>query len=296
MRPIVNAAGAPTAPNAAPAEPAPASERMIIEAGRLERNYWRDLWRYRELFFFLAWRDILVRYKQTTIGVLWAVLRPLITMAIFTVVFGMVAHLPSGGAPYPIAVFAALLPWQLFASALSDAGGSLVANANMVTKVYFPRMVMPISTVAVTLVDFVTSAALLVPLMIYYRYPPDWRVVTLPALVLLAVAAALGPGLWFAALTVRYRDFRYLVPFIVQLGIFVSPVGFTSAVVPERLRLVYSLNPMVGVIDGFRWALLRGSTQLYWPGFCLSLSLVVILLITGIIYFRRTERSFADIV
>lgn len=276
--------------------PPAAWDQLVIEADRLEQNYWRDLWRYRELFYFLAWRDILVRYKQTTIGVLWAVLRPLITMVIFTTVFGTVAHLPAGGVPYALTVFAALLPWQLFSAALSDAGGSLVNNANMITKVYFPRLMLPLSTIAAALVDFFMSLALFAILLIYYRHAPDWRVATLPLFTLLAVAAALGPGLWFGALTVRYRDFRYLVPFIVQLGIFISPVGFTSAVVPARWQLIYSLNPMVGVIEGFRWALLGGSVDFYWPGFALSLTLVVFLLITGVIYFRSTERSFADVV
>jgi lipopolysaccharide transport system permease protein len=271
-------------------------EELIIEAGRLEKTYWRDLWRYRELFYFLAWRDILVRYKQTTIGVLWAVLRPLITMVIFTVVFGTVAHLPSDGIPYPLVVFAALLPWQLFSAALTDAGGSLVNNANMVSKVYFPRLMLPMSTIAVALVDFGMSLVLFGALLAYYHCWPDWRLALLPLFILLGTAAAIGPGLWFSALTVRYRDFRYLVPFIVQLGIFLSPVGFTSDVVPQRLRLVYSLNPMVGVIEGFRWSLLGGRAQLYWPGFSLSLGLIVALLISGVIYFRGTERSFADVV
>lgn len=280
----------------AAADASPASVRIVIDPRRLERNYWKDTWRYRELFYFLAWRDILVRYKQTTIGILWAVLRPLLTMLILAVVFGAVGHFPSDGAPYPVVVFAALLPWQLFASALSDAGASLVNNSNMITKVYFPRIVLPTSAVAVSCVDFLLSSAIFVGLMAWYGYWPSWRVVTLPLFVLFAVAAALGPAIWFSALTVRYRDFRHVVPFIVQLGLYVSPVGFTSSVVPARFRLLYSANPMVGVIDSFRWALVGGNTRLYGPGFLLSLGLVAALLATGVIYFRRTERSFADVV
>jgi lipopolysaccharide transport system permease protein len=276
--------------------PSPAPATLIIEAGRLERHYWADLWRYRELFYFLAWRDILVRYKQTTIGVLWALLRPLITMLVFWGVFGAVGHFPAHGIPYPISVFAALLPWQLFAAALSEAGSSLVNNANMITKVYFPRVVLPASSIAVSLVDFLLSGLLFALLMIAYGYGPDWRVATLPLFVLLALLAALGPALWLAALTVRYRDFRYVVPFIVQLGLYLSPVGFTSDVVPARYRLLYSLNPLVGVIDGFRWSLLGGHAALYWPGFALSLALVTCLLLSGMLYFRRTEKTFADIV
>jgi lipopolysaccharide transport system permease protein len=269
---------------------------LVIESDRLERNYWKDAWHYRELFYFLAWRDVLVRYKQTTLGVLWAVLRPLLTMLIFSVVFGALGHFPSDGAPYAISVFAALLPWQLFASALGDAGGSLVNNANMITKVYFPRIVLPASAVAISLVDFLLSGALFALMLAWYRFWPTWRIAVLPLFVLLAMLAALGPAIWFAALTVRYRDFRYVVPFIVQVGLYASPVGFTSSIVPQRFRLLYSLNPMVGVIDGFRWALLRGTTQLYWPGFLLSLVLVALVLVSGIVYFRRTERSFADVV
>jgi lipopolysaccharide transport system permease protein len=282
---------ATAAPIAPAGEPARARATLVIEAGRFERHYWADLWRYRELFYFLAWRDILVRYKQTTIGVLWAVLRPLLTMLIFWGVFGAVGHFPSSGVPYPIAVFAALLPWQLFAGALSDAGSSLVNNSHMITKVYFPRIVLPASTIAVSLVDFALSALLLTLLMVGYGYWPDWRALTLPLFLVVALAAALGPALWFAALTVRYRDFRYVVPFVVQLGLYLSPVGFTSDVV-----LLYSINPMVGVIDGFRWSLLGGRAALYWPGFVLSLVLVTALLVSGIVYFRRTEKTFADVV
>lgn len=271
-------------------------ELLIVEAGRTERHYWKDLWRYRELFYFLAWRDILVRYKQTAIGVAWALLRPFLTMVVFTLVFSKLAKLPSDNVPYPILVFAALLPWQFFANAFTEAGNSLISNANMISKVYFPRLVIPTSAVIVSLVDFLISGVILVALMAWYSYLPDWRIVTLPFFILIAFAAAMGAGLWIAALNVKYRDFRYIVPFVVQLGLYVSPVGFSSAIVPEQWRLLYSLNPMVGVIDGFRWAILGGNTPLYWPGFLLSLTLVAMIFVTGIYYFRKTEKSFADVI
>lgn len=271
-------------------------EELIIRAGQTERQYWRDLWRYRELFYFLAWRDILVRYKQTAIGVAWALIRPLLTMLVFTLVFGRLANLPSEGAPYPILVFAALLPWQFFANALSESSNSLIANANLISKVYFPRLVVPTSAVVVSLVDFGLSGIILLALMVWHQFAPTWRMVTLPLFVAIAFAAAMGVGLWLAALNVKYRDFRYVVPFIVQFGLYVSPVGFSSAIVPDRWRLLYSLNPMVGVIDGFRWAILGGDTQLYLAGFLLSSALVVGLLVTGVWYFRRVERTFADVI
>lgn len=269
---------------------------LIIEAGRSERHYWRDLWRYRELFYFLAWRDILVRYKQTEVGVLWAVLRPLLTMLVFTLVFGKLAKLPACYAPYPILVFAALLPWQFFSNAFTEAGNSLIANANMISKVYFPRLIIPTSAVIVSFVDFLISFAILAGLMVWYGYMPDWHMLTLPLFVLMAIAAAIGAGLWTAALNVKYRDFRYIIPFVVQIGLYVSPVGFSSDIVPEKWRLLYSLNPMVGVIDGFRWAILGGNTQLYWPGFLLSLFLILVMLVTGVVYFRKTEKTFADVI
>ena len=269
---------------------------LVIEAGRTERHYWIDLWRYRELFYFLAWRDILVRYKQTAVGVLWALIRPLLTMIVFTVVFGKLAKLPSDGAPYPILVFAAMLPWQFFSSAFYEAGNSLIANASMISKVYFPRIVIPTSAVIVSFVDFLISGIILVALMLWYEYLPDWRILTLPLFILMAFAAAIGSGLWIAALNVKYRDFRYIIPFVVQLGLYISPVGFSSSIIPEEWRLLYSLNPMVGVIDGFRWAILGGNVQIYWPGFFLSLSLVIVMLVFGIYYFRKTEKSFADLI
>ncbi|PLZ91734.1 phosphate ABC transporter permease [Fischerella muscicola CCMEE 5323] len=271
-------------------------QELVIEAGRTERQYWKDIWRYRELMYFLAWRDILVRYKQTAIGIAWALIRPFLTMVVFTVVFGGLAKLPSGGVPYPILVFAAMLPWQFFANALSESSNSLISNANLVSKVYFPRLIVPISAVVVSFVDFMVSGMILLGLMAWYNYVPDWRILTLPIFILIAFAAAVGAGLWLAALNVEYRDFRYIVPFIVQFGLYISPVGFTSSVVPPQWRLLYSLNPMVGVIDGFRWAILGGDSQIYLPGFTLSVGLVALLLLTGIWYFRKMERTFADVI
>jgi lipopolysaccharide transport system permease protein len=271
-------------------------QTLVIEAGRTERHYWLDLWRYRELFFFLAWRDVLVRYKQTVIGILWAVLRPFLTMLVFTLVFSKLAKLPSDGSPYPILVFAALLPWQFFSNAFTEAGNSLITNANMISKIYFPRLVIPASAVIVSFIDFLLSGIIMAGLMFWYGFYPDWRIVTLPLFILIAFAAAMGAGLWIAALNVKYRDFRYIIPFVVQFGLYISPVGFSSAIVPQEWRLLYSINPMVGVIDGFRWAILGGTSQLYWPGFVLSLGLVLLILVSGIFYFRATERKFADLI
>jgi lipopolysaccharide transport system permease protein len=270
---------------------------LIIEAGRTERQYWRDLWRYRELFYFLAWRDILVRYKQTVIGMAWALIRPFLTMIVFTVVFGKLAKLPTeGGAPYPILVFAAMLPWQFFANSLSECSHSLITNSNLISKVYFPRLIVPTSAVVVSFVDFLISGMILLGLMAWYDFVPTWRIIILPFFIAVAFAASIGAGLWLASLNVQYRDFRYIVPFVVQFGLYISPVGFSSNVVPEKWRLLYSLNPMVGVIDGFRWAILGGESHLYLPGFFLSLGLVLISLISGIWYFRKMERTFADVI
>jgi lipopolysaccharide transport system permease protein len=275
----------------------PQSRVLVLEAGRAERHYWRDLWAYRELFMILAWRDVAVRYKQTVIGVAWAVLRPFLTMVVFTVVFGQLAKLPSeGDAPYPILVFAGMLPWFLFSAILSEASNSLVGNANLVGKVYFPRIIIPTSSAVVALVDFAINLLILFMLMIWYGFMPTWRIALLPAFVLLAVAASLGPAFLVTALNVKYRDFRYIIPFIVQFGVYVSPVGFSSAVVPDKWRFWYSLNPLVGVIDGFRWCVLGGDSRLYAPGFLLSLGVVALFLWLGITYFRRMERSFADLI
>jgi len=269
---------------------------LVIEPGRSFRHYWRDLWQYRELFYFLSWRDILVRYKQTTIGVAWGILRPLLTMIVFTIIFGYLAKLPSEGAPYPILVFAAMLPWQFFSSSLTECSNSFITNANMLTKVYFPRLIVPASAVIVNLVDFLISFVILVALMAWYRFLPGWRVLTLPVFLGMAFLASFGIGLWLATLNVKYRDFRYVVPFIVQFGLYVSPVGFSSGVVPGKWRLLYSINPMVGVIDGFRWAILGGDAHIYWPGFLLSLALTLMIFIMAVRYFRSTERKFADII
>ncbi len=270
--------------------------KLIIEAGRSERHYWRDLWRYRELFYFLAWRDLLVRYKQTVVGMAWSLIRPILTMAVLTVVFGKLGKMPSAGVPYPLLVFCGMLPWQFFANALSESGNSLVANSNLISKVYFPRLVVPASSVITSFVDFVISAIFMVALMVWYHFAPPAQVIFLPLFVLLAFAASFGVGLWIAALMVEYRDFRIIVPFIVQFGLYVSPVGFVSAIVPSQFRLLYSLNPIVGVIDGFRWCLLGGEHALYWPGLAVSVVTVILLVITGIWYFRRMERTFADVI
>lgn len=271
-------------------------QELIIEAGRAEKQYWQDLWRYRELFYFLAWRDILVRYKQTAIGIAWALIRPFLTMVVFTVVFGQLAKLPSEGAPYPILVFSAMLPWQFFSNSLSECSNSLISNANLLSKVYFPRLVVPTSAVVVSFVDFMISGIILLALMAWYNFVPSWRILTLPLFVGVAFAASMGAGLWLASLNVQYRDFRFIVPFIVQFGLYISPVGFSSSIVPEQWRFIYSLNPMVGVIDGFRWAILGGESKLYLPGFILSMALVVLLLVSGIWYFRKMERTFADVI
>ena len=271
-------------------------QELLIEPGRTEKNYWRDLWHYRELFYILAWRDLNVRYKQTVIGVIWAILRPFLAMIIFTVVFGRIAKMPSHGIPYPILVFAAMLPWQFFANSLSEASQSLVANTNLISKVYFPRLIIPAGAVITSLVDLLISAALLGVLMISFRYLPDWRLLALPLFTLMAFLAALGPGLLLTAFNVKYRDFRYVIPFVVQFGLFISPVGFSSDVIPQQWRLLYSLNPLVGVIDGFRWAICRGALPIYVPGFVLSMFVITLFLLLGIWYFRRTERTFADVI
>jgi lipopolysaccharide transport system permease protein len=273
------------------------SDVIIIEPGRHERNYWQDLWRYRELFRVLAWRDLAVRYKQTVIGVAWAVIRPLLTMVVFTVIFGRVAKLPSdGSAPYSLMVFAGMLPWTFFATGLSEASNSLVINANLISKVYFPRLIVPTATVVVAFVDFLITFVMLVALMAWYRFLPSWRMIALPGFIGLAFIASMGPSLWITALNVKYRDFRYVIPFVVQFGLYVSPVGFSSNVVPEKWRLLYSLNPMVGVIDGFRWCILGGQSHLYLPGLTASVLIAGFFLWFGIHRFRSTEKSFADLI
>ncbi len=273
------------------------SNIIVIEPGRQELNYWRDLWRYRELFYVLAWRDVAVRYKQTVIGAAWALIRPFLTMVVFSVIFGRIANLPSdGSAPYPLMVFAGLLPWMFFSTGLTDGSNSLIGNANLISKVYFPRLIVPTATVVVGFVDFLISFAILVGMMLWYRYVPDWRIGLLPAFVLFAVVASIGPALWITSLNVKYRDFRYVIPFIVQFGLYVSPVGFSSHVVPEEWRFLYSLNPMVGVIDGFRWCILGGQSELYLPGLAASIAIAAFFLWFGIHRFRKTEKSFADLI
>lgn len=269
---------------------------IVIRAGKTEGNYWKDIWNYRELFAFMAWRDILVRYKQTVIGIAWSVIRPVLTMIVFTIIFGKIAKLPSDGVPYPILVFAATLPWQFFATALSESSNSLVSNAGMVSKIYFPRLVIPSSTIISNLVDFCISFVILCVMMVIFKYTPDIRILLLPFFLLLALITALGAGFWFSSLNVKYRDFRYIIPFIVQFGLYISPVGFSSNVIPEAWRLVYSLNPMVGVIDGFRWCILGGQAELYWPGFILSVVLSLTIFISGVAFFRKTEKTFADVI
>lgn len=275
-------------------------ERVVtvstIEAGKTEQRYWRDLWDYRDLFYFLSWRDILVRYKQTVIGIAWAVLRPVITMAVFAFVFGRLAKMPSEGLPYPVFVYAAMLPWQFFATALSEASNSLLSNSNLISKIYFPRLIVPASAVIVSLVDFAIASGVLAILMVFYGVAPSWKLLFIPFFTALAFVSALGAGLWLAALNVKYRDFRYIVPFIVQVGLYISPVGFSSAVIPAEWRWLYSFNPMVGVIDGFRWCIAENASALYWPGVLLSIILAAVVFGFGFVLFRKMEREFADVI
>jgi lipopolysaccharide transport system permease protein len=274
-----------------------ADETLILEAGRADRRYWRDLFRYQELFFILAWRDVAVRYKQTVIGLAWAFVRPFLTMVVLTVVFGKIAKLPSEGtAPYAVLVFAGLLPWMLASSILSDASNSVMGNAQLVSKVYFPRLIIPLAAVIVSLIDFGVSLVILAGMMVWYGVVPDWHILLLPVFVVLAVVVAIGPAMWAAAVIVRYRDFRFVIPFVVQVGLYISPVGFSAKIVPPEWQFLYSLNPMVGVIDGFRWAILGGDNPIYLPGFALSLVIAAGMLWLGLATFRRTERGFADVI
>ncbi len=278
----------------------PNMSRLIIEADHAESAYWSDLWRYRELFFFLSWRDILVRYKQTTIGILWALIRPLLIIVIGTVVFSRMGSMSSGDIPYPVLVCAATLPWQFFSTALSEASNSLIANANMLSKIYFPRIIIPASAVMVSFGDLLISMTILAALMAWYHVVPTWRFCTLPLFTALGLFAALGVGFWLSALNVKYRDFRYVIPFVVQFGIFVSPVFFTSDKFHEKhgetLYQIYRLNPMVGVIDGFRWAIAGPSAVMDWNGVLISVLVVTLIAISGLRYFRATEENFADII
>lgn len=270
---------------------------LIIEPGRTEKNYWADLWRYRELFLVLAWRDMSVRYKQTIIGILWAIIRPLLTMVVFTVIFSRIAKLPSdGSAPYALMVFAAMLPWTLFSNALSESSNSLISNANLIGKIYFPRLIIPMATLVTVFIDFLISFIILIGMMAYYQFVPSWHLLLLPFFIILALLASIGPGLWITALNVKYRDFRYIIPFVVQFGLYVSPVGFSSKVVPKQWRLLYSLNPVVGVIDGFRWCILGRDSPIYVPGFLFSLVIIAFFLWLGVSHFRKTEKTFADLI
>lgn len=273
------------------------THQIIITPNATEKNYWQDLWRFRELFYILSWRDIKVRYKQTVLGVAWSIIRPLLTMLIFTIVFGSIAKLPSeGAAPYAIMVYAAMLPWQFFSNALSEASGSLIGNANLISKVYFPRLIIPTAAVITSFIDFLISFVILIGLMIYYQYTPSWNMLFLPFFLVIAFLASMGPGLWLTALNVKYRDFRYIVPFIVQFGLYISPVGFSSNIVPEKWKFLYSLNPMVGVIDGFRWCILGGDMNINVQGFMLSMAIVVFFLWLGVYQFRKMEKTFADLI
>lgn len=266
---------------------------LVIKPGATAKNYWKDLWRYRELFYILSWRDIKVRYKQTVIGAAWSIIRPLLTTIIFTLVFSRIAKLDNpGNAPYALMVFAGMLPWQFFSNALSESSSSLIGNANLITKVYFPRMIIPASAVITSMVDFAISFIILLAMCVWYRYVPSWHIVFLPVFIFLAFFCAFGIGLYLTAVNVKYRDFRYIIPFIVQFGLYISPVGFSSTVIAEKYRLLYSLNPMVGVIDGFRWCLL--GNPIHWNLFFLSSLVTVVFMAVGIYYFRKVERSFAD--
>lgn len=276
----------------------PGNEQLVIEAGRAEKRYWKDLWRYRELFYILSWRDIKVRYKQTVVGALWSVVRPLVTMIIFTLVFSKLANMgsDSGAAPYAIMVFAALLPWQFFSNALTEASNSLVSNTNLISKVYFPRLIIPTASVITSLIDFLISLVLMAIMMLFYRFVPDWHIVFMPFFLLLAFLCSMGIGLWLTALNVKYRDFRYIVPFIVQFGLYISPVGFSSTRVPEKYQLWYNLNPMVGIIDGFRWCILGGNNYFPRQSLLISIAITFFFLWLGIYKFRTMEKTFADLI
>lgn len=274
-----------------------ATTELLIEPGRAERNYWTDIWRFRELFYFLAWRDILVRYKQTAFGVAWSVVRPLLTMIIFTVLFSRVAKLHSDASvPYALLVMAGMLPWNFFSNGLSESSNSLIANSNLISKIYFPRLIIPAGSVITSFVDFFVSMVLMALMMGFFRFMPDWRLLALPIFVALAFASSFGAGLWLSALNVEYRDFRYIIPFIVQFGLYVSPVGFSSSVIPAKWRLVYAFNPLVGVIDGFRWSLLRGQSPIWLPSLLISIGVTFAICASGIWYFRKTEKTFADVI
>jgi len=270
---------------------------ILIEPNRRESHYWLELWQYRELFRVLAWRDLSIRYKQTAIGVLWALIRPLLTMVVFTFIFGHIARLPSDGStPYALMVLAGMLPWTFFSTGLAEAANSLIVDTNLISKVYFPRLIVPIATIVTAFVDFLISFSILIALMVWYQFLPTWRMLLLPVFIVAAFLTTMGPALWITALNVRYRDFRYVIPFIVQFGLYVSPVGFSSSIIPEEWRLLYSLNPMAGVIDGFRWCILGGQSHLNLTNLTVGAGVMVFLLWLGIRQFRKTEKSFADLI
>jgi lipopolysaccharide transport system permease protein len=272
------------------------TDTIVIESGRSETNYWRDLWRYRELFYILSWRDLKVRYKQTLIGLLWSVLRPLLTMLIFTF-FSKAAKLPVPNTiPTAVFIFAGLLPWQFFANALSESSNSLIGNERLISKVYFPRMIIPAASVITSLVDFFISFILFILLIAWYSYMPSWKMVFLPLFILMAFIASFGAGLWITALNVKYRDFKYVVPFIVQLGLYISPVIFQSSLVPGEYQLLYHLNPIAGVIDGFRWCVFDDSISIRWDAMLVSAAVTMFFLFIGIRTFRKMERTFADLI
>lgn len=278
--------------------PAASSPVLVLEAGRAARHYWRDLWQYRELLYFLAWRDVKVRYKQAVLGAAWALLQPIVTTILFTFVFGKLAHMPSGSLPpeaYPLLVMAGLLPWQLFATAFSGASGSLVANAHLVSKVYFPRLVVPLASLVVALIDFAIVLVLFAIMSAWFGVVPTWRILFLPLFIGGGMVVALGAGLWLTALTVKYRDFRFIVPFLLQVGVFATPVGYRADNLPNWRGLL-AMNPLTAVIDGFRWSLLGGDFHLEFTTVAVSLVTATILVATGIWYFRTTERTFADII
>ena len=278
------------------------AQRIIISPITENANYWKDLWNYRGLFFFLAWRDVLVRYKQTVIGIAWSVLRPLLTIFAMAFIGWLFDSSVPQGIPRLLLVSAAALPWQFFSSSFSEASNSLIVNSNLLTKIYFPRLIVPVSTVFVCLIDFFISLIVLAGIMVWYQFIPDVKILLLPLFLLLALIVSMGAGLYIAALNVKYRDFRYVIPFIVQFGLYLSPVAFSSQDIYTRpelsqsIKFIYSLNPMVGVIDGFRWCLLGESISLYLPGFILSIAISLFILFLGIHYFRKTEKSFADII
>jgi lipopolysaccharide transport system permease protein len=263
----------------------------------MKRRFWSELWSYRELFLVLAWRDVSVRYKQTLIGVVWAVLRPLFTIVVFTIVFGRLAGLPGEiGVPYALVVFAGVLSWSLFSSAIADASNSLVGNSHLISKVYFPLTIVPASAIVVSLIDYLISLVILPGLMAWFRFVPGWQVLLLPIFAFMAALAAIGPGLLLASLTVRYRDFRHIVPVALQFGLFISPVGFSSNVIPERWRPIYNLNPLVGVIDGSRWCIAGGGNAFPWESMATACVVISLLLWLGFAQFRKHENSFIDVI